>query len=333
MAGDLWERGTMYSDCPEVTVLMATCNGEKFVAKQIDSILNQSYGKVALIISDDASNDGTLEILKGYAKRYENITLCQNETNLGYVKNFEALLERADTPYMAFSDQDDIWVENKLEIQMSEMRKAEAAYGKIPILVHSDLRMVDEKGVCLYPSYFRYRGYRLKKGKDLGHILGPCGVMGNTVLFNSVLKEKALPFPKGLEHHDYWIALVNELFGKRVTLQAPLVEYVIHEGNSSNSSGSLKHSTAPVETMRRLFGGELKPPYVTSRRYEVLAYLLENYRITDKEKGRIETFMGYLRHEQTKIAMAWSLIRYSLLKRDWRYRMKTVARILFGRWA
>lgn len=226
---------SMNSERPLISIAMATYNGEEFLAQQIDSILNQSWKNIELIICDDHSDDSTVEIIERYVKENKCIKLYKNESRVGVVKNFEKAIGLSSASYIALSDQDDIWVENKLELLMSEMHKLEQSYDHLPLMVHSDLSMIDDVNNTLNNSYFKFKDYNLKKTKDLNHIISRCGVMGNTVLMNSHLKNRIVPFPDGLDIHDYWIALINEIYGKRTTCQEPLVHYRIHTRNLSNS--------------------------------------------------------------------------------------------------
>ncbi|MHB9334492.1 glycosyltransferase, partial [Fusobacterium polymorphum] len=101
---------------PKIEILMATYNGEKYVGEQIDSIIHQTYKNWKLLIRDDNSTDKTLEILKEYEKKDKRIKIIEDKKgNLGFVKNFEELLNNSKEDWVMFSDQDDYWLENKIE--------------------------------------------------------------------------------------------------------------------------------------------------------------------------------------------------------------------------
>ena len=91
-----------------VDILLATYNGEKYLKEQIESILNQTYSDFRLLISDDCSSDNTKEILKEYKKKDSRIVLYFQQENLGVIKNFEFLLNKVESKFYMFSDQDDI---------------------------------------------------------------------------------------------------------------------------------------------------------------------------------------------------------------------------------
>lgn len=98
---------------------MCTYNGGKFLKEQLDSILSQSYPIDEIIIQDDCSTDNTIDILKGYEREYDNVHIYVNEKNLGYTNNFWNVLNKAANEYIAVSDQDDIWLPDKVERQMN----------------------------------------------------------------------------------------------------------------------------------------------------------------------------------------------------------------------
>ena len=104
---------------PLVSVVIATYNGERFIGKQLDSILAQTYPNIEVIIVDDCSSDNTVNLLQQYAAIHQNIFIYQNDKNLGYVKNFEKgmLLSKGD--FIAPSDQDDIWLPQKIQVLMN----------------------------------------------------------------------------------------------------------------------------------------------------------------------------------------------------------------------
>ena len=113
---------------PLVSVVIATYNGQQFLASQIESIINQTYTNIEVIVLDDKSIDNTVLIVEKYAAQYPNIRLVINEENLGYIKNFEKgfLLVKGDV--IAPCDQDDIWYSNKIEVLLQHMGNHEIVY-------------------------------------------------------------------------------------------------------------------------------------------------------------------------------------------------------------
>ncbi len=307
---------------PLLSIAMTTYNGEQFLRQQIDSILNQSYQDFELIICDDRSTDKTLNIIHTYMDRNPNIKLYKNAQRLGLVKNFEKAITLCNQNYIALADQDDIWEKNKLEILMSEIKQIEEADNNTPIMIHSDLRMINDENKTIKKSYFNFRSYTLTDTKNLSHILGPCGVMGNTILINRSLKKHILPFPDDLIVHDYWIALINEIYGIRVTIDQPLVNYRIHETNLSNSVHSLKNSVLSTN----IFNYNL--PYMHIGREKLLRTLLNDHTIPNDDSELIKKFLIYLDFNTNKIVIFHTLLACNFVKKGFYYRLKLFFKIL-----
>lgn len=307
---------------PTVAILIATYNGEKFLKQQLDSILQQTYQNFKIYVCDDNSSDSTSKILKEYQLTYsDKITYNINAKNIGFIKNFENLIKGCTEKYIALSDQDDIWIETKLEIQMNELLSLEALKASA-YLIHSDLSVIDKNNNLTHNSYFKYRGYKLNNTKDFGHILGPSGVMGNTILFNNALKKIVLPFPAKLDVHDYWIGINCELFGVRKTIDLQLVKYRIHDSNSSNSINNLsKKKSLYLDRDIRL------PNLETNRKY-FLPELYKNIESVNDTKI-LTAYLKYLNFNQNRLLTYRELIKYSLVKRSYLFRIKLFFKILF----
>ncbi len=145
----------------KIDVLMATYNGEKYLKEQIESILNQTYKNIQLIISDDCSTDGTREILKQYEQN-DKIKIFYQEKNLGYIKNFEFLLKNVENELYMLSDQDDVWKEEKIEKSVEKLKTENLD------LVFGDLEVVDENLNTIYESFNEYMKLDRKIKKYIG---------------------------------------------------------------------------------------------------------------------------------------------------------------------
>ena len=121
-----------------VAIVMATYNGEKYLKNQIESILKQTYLNWTLYIGDDGSTDSTKTIIDYYAINYTNIVKVDTGTqNLGAKRRFMTLLESVQADYYMFSDQDDVWLENKIEISLNKIKSEETANPNRPVVVHT----------------------------------------------------------------------------------------------------------------------------------------------------------------------------------------------------
>lgn len=291
---------------PLIYVLMATYNGALYVEEQINSILKQTYPKIRLVIADDASTDETVSIIESYTKQYSNIEFYSNKRRLGFVKNFERLIEKTEAEYFALSDQDDIWEPEKLEKSMNALLFKERKFPGKAIMVHSDLSMVDADGDELFPSYEKFRHYTFHRTKDLPTVISRCGVMGNTIVFNKKLKDLILPFHADVMHHDYWIAVVNELFGIRVSLDDQLVRYRIHKNNASKKS--ILFDKPKKQSLSHIL------PYRDNNRYSVLKGVVSRFSLEKEDKEKVLMFIRYLRAEQKWVSLYPKLLQHGFFK-------------------
>lgn len=241
-----------------ILVLLPVYNGARYLSEQIDSILAQrgqtpagDVVSVRLLCRDDASTDNSLALLRDYAGRYpETIRLIQDDAgNLGAAGNFSVLMRMAESeaaahadsqPYIALADQDDIWHVDKLQRCLTALLAAEDADTTTPVLVHSDLRVVDAGGQPIAASFMCYQGLRPTRSSLPAQLLSNT-LTGCTAMMNLALIRKALPVPAGAVMHDWWLSLVASAFGRRVYLDAPMVDYRQH---ASNTIGARSHIPA-----------------------------------------------------------------------------------------
>ena len=224
-------------------ILMSTYNGERYLAEQIESIQAQTITEWRLFIRDDGSTDGTRKIIDEYAANDARITILRDKDNIGACRSFERLLTQCgDADYYAFADQDDVWRPDKLDICLSTIQATEKLYPNRPIVVHTDLQVVDEQLQEIAPSFWRYSNIQ----PDLldGHIryLAICNsVTGCAMLFNRQAKMCSLPFSANAYMHDAWVALMSLYNGGLVipNRQTP-IRYRQHKGNVL---GAVEYST------------------------------------------------------------------------------------------
>lgn len=186
-----------------VSIVMATYNGEKYLKYQLDSIIAQTYPHFELIVVDDASTDGTLEILNEYALRDNRITIFSAKKNLGLVANFERGLELARGKYIALSDQDDVFQPDKIEILLCALKDHPTCD-----LVVSDLTLIDESGNVIADSMWNYQKLKPRAGKPFHKLVYRNFATGCAIMFRSRLLEIALPFPRDCKVHDWWLTVV-----------------------------------------------------------------------------------------------------------------------------
>jgi glycosyltransferase involved in cell wall biosynthesis len=201
---------------------MATYNGAKFVREQVASVLPQLADGDELIVVDDASTDGTAEIVGSFGD--PRVRLSVNARNSGVLRTFETALGMARREVIFLCDQDDRWKPDKVE-------KMTAAYLSDPevTMVLSDAEVIDGCGRKTSDSWYRHRPFTPS-------ILGNFWknrFLGCTMSFRRTTLDYALPFPPNIPMHDMWIGLLNQFYGKAVFLPEPLMEYRRHAANTT----------------------------------------------------------------------------------------------------
>ena len=226
----------MYIDHETIAICMATYNGETFLQEQLESILKQTNQNWILFIRDDNSTDKTLQILQRYASLYQNkIVLIEDSALSGgsAKQNFASILSWVSThysfSYFMFSDQDDVWLDTKIEKSLQYM-KANASDQSIPVLVHTDLTVVDRQLSVLDRSFFHYRNLNPHL-TDLCRLLVQNNVTGCTMLWNRALNDLLDLGNRNIIMHDWWIALVACVFGKILCFEEPTILYRQHGTN------------------------------------------------------------------------------------------------------
>ncbi|MBI5314523.1 MAG: glycosyltransferase family 2 protein [Nitrospirae bacterium] len=225
-----------------IVILLGTYNGGQFVGEQIRSIQGQTVSNWKLLIRDDGSQDGTLEVIADVSGRDERIRCVgDGHGNLGVVGNFGELMRIAhaeEAEYIFFSDQDDVWVSNKIADQLTYLKEMESQHGqKTPILVYSDLEVVSEQLEGIHPSFMGYQGLTHESRDPLRVLLTQNFVTGCAMVINRPLLELATPLPADVIMHDWWLALCAAACGRIEYLPLALVRYRQHGANQIGAEG------------------------------------------------------------------------------------------------
>ena len=238
-----------------IEILLATYNGERFLPEQIESITSQSFKDYHILASDDNSSDCTFEILRSYESVLgEKIKVVQSNTHSAK-ENFYNLLDMADAEYIALCDQDDFWESDRLKKSLKAIQRLEKRYGKeTPILVHSDLEIVDESlnsqnkkmseltGINEAIKYAKKESkylYTISTEKSFSRYLVENNITGNTVIINKALLD-IYKRPEVSFMHDWWLGLIAFTFGKVGFLNECLVKYRQHESNELGAKNPLE---------------------------------------------------------------------------------------------
>ncbi|MCF6172208.1 MAG: glycosyltransferase family 2 protein [Campylobacteraceae bacterium] len=214
----------------KILILLSTYNGDKYLQKQLNSLLSQIYKNIEIIVRDDRSSDETLDVISSY-----DVKLMESQSNIGSQKSFSLLLEYVlyhhNSNYFMFCDQDDIWEAEKIEKTYHKMQKMERIYPNTPILVHTDLEVVDENLKRIDKSFWHFENMDPSQN-SFNRLLMQNTITGCTVMINRKLAELCLPIPNDAIMHDWWIGLVASKFGKIAYIDEPLIKYRQHSGNS-----------------------------------------------------------------------------------------------------
>jgi hypothetical protein len=219
---------------PEVEVLLATYNGDLFVREQIDSILAQDYPTLRILASDDGSSDRTPAILGEYIEQFPTrIRLVEKQQPMGSAKaNFLRLMKEATAGYICFADQDDVWLPGKVSGCMRAMEKLEARHGTSwPLLVFTDLRVVDDQLKTISPSMWRHLNIDPTSVHRLEQLVGRSVVTGCTAMINRPMLEFARQMPEEATMHDRWIGLLAAAMGAAAIVPEQTVLYRQHGSN------------------------------------------------------------------------------------------------------
>ena len=227
------------SSRPGVSVCIAAYQGESYISLQLRSILGQLSNDDEVIVVDDGSTDRTCGEISGLQDH--RVVLIQNTRNQGVLRAFETALSRSSGEIVFLSDQDDLWLSNKVETVLDAFARDPAV-----MLVVSDATLIDDNGTKIGDSFYAKRG-KFRAGLWSNLLIGK--FHGCTMAFRATLLQSALPFPPGrLVHHDTWIGCMNALIGGKTRYIAePLVAYRRH---STNVTGRVKLSNYTRLRMR-----------------------------------------------------------------------------------
>lgn len=209
-----------------VSVAIATYNGEKYLKEQLETILSQLKEKDEIIISDDGSTDNTKQIIRQFND--DRIKIIEGPKK-GVKQNFANAISNCNGKYIFLADQDDLWMENKVE----EVLKYFNSNSSVKCVLHDCVVFDSENGNTLFDSFFKYR--KCKKG-ILKNIIKN-SYIGCCMAFDCSLKKRVLPIPQNIEMHDQWIGLLAEKNGEVIFSEKKLIKYRRHACNVS----SMKH--------------------------------------------------------------------------------------------
>lgn len=217
-----------------IDILLATYNGDKFLEEQLESIRVQSYNDWRILVKDDGSTDDTINIIKKWKGILGEKLIILNDdiVGLGASKNFNFLLEKSNSSYIMLSDQDDVWLKDKILKSFNVLKKLENHYGSnTPLMVCCDLEVVDEKLNLISSSFWNMRRDDPSILEDHRKLIAHSVVTGNTILMNKSAVLLSIPVKTSFFLHDQWISIKVAYYGKIEFIPESLIKYRQHTSN------------------------------------------------------------------------------------------------------
>ncbi|MCZ4242916.1 glycosyltransferase family 2 protein [Pedobacter punctiformis] len=311
----------------KINIVLATYNGQSYIEAQINSIIAQTYSNWELLIRDDGSTDKTLQIIKEFENVDNRINVLTDlKGNVRSCQNFSILMSQVskDAQYVMFCDQDDIWLEDKIERSLYAMNTLEKAHGSDgPLMVYGTYRMIDHNGKDLQLAVPDY-----STRPSLNLLLSQNYIYGCTMLINQKLLERSIPIPSTAENHDYWLALICAINNGHFSyIKQPLLLYRQHNLNVSGSytNASLLNRVKRIFSIDEIQSIKKRLAMFISLKKSVInkssqnALLLDNYiRVVSqggfeaakfclnnniRRKGKIQTLLYYFNLVRAKGTM------------------------------
>ena len=246
----------------KVAILMSTYNGEKYLKEQIDSLISQTYENIEIYIRDDGSKDNTVKIVKEYKEKYKNITLIEGK-NLGFINSFFELLKICnDADYYAYCDQDDVWMEDKIQRAVEFLEKTNK---NKPALYFSNSDYYDGDMNYLATA-------EKNKVYNFRNSLVECVTQGMTMVVNNCTRKLIIQNkPENCLYHDWWTYMICSGFGKIVYDDKSLVKYRRHN-KSVTVEGKNPFQLLVFRIKKFIVGDSLKKIKEQWKEYEKFYY-------------------------------------------------------------
>lgn len=225
---------------PLVSVALCTYNGDRFLQEQLDSIIHQTYTNLEIVIVDDGSTDNTKKIILSYQQRDPRIKYYQNETNLGYNKNFEKACLLTTGQYIAISDQDDIWALHKIETMLRHWTSHSLLLYSISREFYGEKPETGEE----------HKPIRLYKGSMPEKLVFDSPIHGHAMLFDRKLLDAALPFPATV-FYDWWLSMVASAVDSVDYVPETLTYHRMGHNNSSRTITSIEEKKERITQLQQ----------------------------------------------------------------------------------
>ena len=247
----------------EIAIIIATYNSANYIIELLESLERQTYTNFSCYIHDDGSSDETMDLISEYKKCSQMDIRILNYPYVGSAKgNFFSMLNYVNEPYIMFCDHDDVWLDFKVEKSIKKIKEVEGGCTNRPVLVFSDLVVVNENLETIANSFMKYGGLRpdrIKTNQLLIENMAPgCTMIANKALYSLARK---ITDNNSIMMHDHFFMLVVSCFGGVEFLDEPLLLYRQHGDNEVGASKKISTLTRVKLAIIRLSKGEQSSDY------------------------------------------------------------------------
>ena len=235
---------------PSLEIALATHNSARFLPELLQSLFHQTYQQFTILVADDNSTDDSLSILSSFQQRYPTrLRILEFPSKVGGPRqNFARLVEQLTADYAMFCDHDDVWLPNKIDVSIGQIRSLEATHGpETPLLFHTDLVVTGPNLEVIAPSYWSYTNVNPRRN-SLRNLLVQGTTMGCALIMNRALYQRAGTIPPDAIMHDCWMTLVAAAFGK---IEFSSLGTILYRQHGSN------YTDTPQWNMRHILRGAL----------------------------------------------------------------------------
>ena len=310
-------------ETPTIQVLLATYNGAAYVEEQLQSVLEQSFRDFEILVADDGSTDDTIQLIEKFQVLHpKRIRIVFRSRVAGAARNFMRLTKVCTAPYVMYCDQDDVWHADKIQRLLDACRTEEATRPETPVLVHSDLTVVDSSLQVINRSMFDYQ-----------HIDPACVGVGQLALNSvvtgcSLLMNRQLALlianddPDSMAMHDWWISLAAAGFGSIQCVAEPTVLYRQHGTNAIGAKppGGVDYFASRVWSIAR--GGRRNRNLRKAFRQAHSFMLVHGDRLRPEDRHALNFYAALAL--LGPIRLRYALIRHKVLKQSWLRNLITI---------
>ena len=310
-----------------LAILLATYNGEMFLAEQLDSLFSQTYTDFVIYAHDDGSIDRTVEILQQYHNEYPGkLIVLEYERTGGARNNFYSLMQRVDADYYMFCDQDDVWLPNKIEKSIAALHELEEKYQNEPCLIFTDLCVVNQNLTIVADSYMK-RFHYTPEHQTIGTILSGGIVAGCTMAINRRCIDLVRINVKDINlysMHDTMVFLLAIACGYVGYVDIQPILYRQHDNNTAGLWDKLYFNKWLVSKIKNfLHGQQIEKSMILINWQRKMIKALSEVDVTHLEQryeiNELQRILTSNKMERIKLYR-----KYKLLKNDWKNKWKII---------